>query len=254
MPLFDTHCHLDCEEFDADREQVVANCKKIGVEYMLLPGITAATWPRLQALAATDPAMFYVALGLHPIYLAEHHETHLELLQQKIAAGGVHAVGEIGLDFFVGNLDPERQTFFFERQLDIAKQANLPVILHVRKAHDQVLSLLRKKKLKGGIVHAYSGSEQQAQVYVDLGFKIGIGGTVTYERANKVRRLAQTLPLSAIVLETDAPDISPVKHKGERNSPEYLLEVLDEVARLRQTAAAIVAKDLLHHSQSLFES
>jgi TatD DNase family protein len=152
------------------------------------------------------------------------------------------AVGEIGLDFFLTELDRNRQQSIFEAQLQLAQAAQLPVLLHVRKAHDQVLATLRRIRVKGGIAHAFNGSLQQAQHYLELGFKLGFGGTLTYDRSSKIRQLAQELPVEAIVLETDAPDMVVAQHRGERNSPEYLTHVLSALAELRQMDAMTLAQ------------
>jgi TatD DNase family protein len=154
----------------------------------------------------------------------------------------VIAIGEIGLDHHVAGLDPERQTWLLERQLAIARAAGLPVLLHVRKAHDEMLALLRRQPVPaGGIAHAFNGSLQQARQYLELGFKLGFGGMLTFERSRKLRRLATELPLDALVLETDAPDMTVASHHGERNSPEYLPEVLETLARLRDLEPSEVA-------------
>jgi TatD DNase family protein len=143
------------------------------------------------------------------------------------------AVGEIGLDYFVADLDRDRQRGFFSAQLAIARDADLPVLLHVRKAHDQVLAALKLGDVRGGIAHAFNGSLPQARQYIDLGFKLGFGGMLTYERSRKLRALAHALPLSAIVLETDAPDMTVARHRGGRNSPEYLPDCLTALAEVR---------------------
>ncbi|MDH5547357.1 MAG: TatD family hydrolase [Gammaproteobacteria bacterium] len=232
MEYFDTHCHLDCPEFDHDREQVIANCDRLGVTHLLIPAIAASNWDDVLKTAALKES-YYPALGMHPVYIEDHIPQHLEQLEDYVERFKPVAIGEIGLDFFVNGLDRARQLAMFEAQLDLAKRKDLPVVLHVRKAHDDVLKLLRRKKLRGGFVHAFSGSEQQAQQYIDLGFLLGFGGTLSYDRAQKLRRLVTTLPLEHIAFETDAPDIAPANHRGERNSPEYLTDTVQLVANLR---------------------
>ena len=251
LRLFDSHCHLDCEEFESDRAQVLARCKALGLVGIALPGVTEAGWDRLLNTAASDP-IFYPTLGLHPVYIAEHQDAHLIRLEREVAGRNLAAIGEIGLDYFVDGLDYARQMVIFKAQLAIAAAAKLPVMLHVRKAHDEVLACLRRSPNFGGVVHAFSGSEQQAQTYVDLGFKLGFGGATTYNRALKLRRLARDLPLSAIVLETDAPDIPLSTHRGERNSPEYLPEVLACIAQLRSESEAHVAEETTRNAMGLF--
>ncbi len=232
MDLVDTHCHLDVEEFDADREAVIARAQAAGVRQVVVPAVDAAHWQGLLALCRSRPGL-YAALGMHPIYLQRHRREHLRALVDAVAAEQPVAVGEIGLDYYVADADLDGQRALFAAQLDIAGDAGLPVILHVRKAHDDVLGILRQHPVKGGIVHAFNGSLQQADQYLQLGFSFGFGGMLTYERSRKLRSLARELPLEAIVLETDAPDMTVASHHGERNSPEYLPECLQALAEAR---------------------
>lgn len=241
MDLIDTHCHLDVEAFDADRAAVLERCRSAGIRQIVVPAIHAAGWGKLLQLCRKEVGL-YPALGLHPVYIESHQESDLHALEEKLHVENPVAVGEIGLDFFITDLDREQQQKFFEAQLQLARDAGLPVLLHVRKAHDQVLAALRRARVKGGIAHAFNGSPQQAQQYLDLGFKLGFGGTLTYQRSNKIRQLAQTLPIEAIVLETDAPDMVVSQHRGERNSPEYLTHVLSALAEVRQMDPAILAQ------------
>ena len=241
MLLVDTHCHIDVAEFDIDRECVLQNCRAAGIEKIVVPAVEQVSWQNLLDICNYNVGL-YPALGMHPIYLEHHQSSHLSLLEKQIALSKPVAVGEIGLDFYVKELDRDAQISLFEAQLQIAKDADLPVLLHVRKAHDQVLSMLKKIKVKGGISHAFNGSLQQAQQYIDLGFKLGFGGTMTYEGSRNIRQLATTLPLDSIVLETDAPDMVVEQHRGERNSPEYLLDCLTALATLRNMSKEDVAR------------
>ncbi|MTW21508.1 TatD family hydrolase [Allochromatium palmeri] len=245
MTLIDTHCHIDVVEFDADRAAVLERARAAGVEALVVPAIDAAGWDGLLALCASAPSAWprlYPALGLHPVYLETHRETDLQRLEALVAEPPL-AIGEIGLDYHVAGLDPERQARLLDRQLSIARAAGLPVLLHVRKAHDAMLTLLRRQPVSaGGIAHAFSGSLQQAHQYLDLGFKLGFGGMLTFERSRRLRRLASELPLDALVLETDAPDMTVASHQGERNSPEYLPDVVLTLARLRDLEPSEVAE------------
>lgn len=242
MELIDSHCHIDVSEFDADRAAVLARCRRAGVTRLVVPAVDAARWPGLIALCRAETGL-YPALGLHPIYLQQHGDGAVQWLEQQLAiTPEVVAIGEIGLDFYVAELDRQQQQVLFEAQLTLARDANLPVLLHIRKAHDQVLSTLRRIRVKGGIAHAFSGSMEQARQFIELGFKLGFGGTMTYAGANKIRRLARELPLAAIVLETDAPDMVGEAHRGQRNSPEYLPEYLQALAQLRGEDAASIAR------------
>lgn len=241
MKLIDTHCHLDVDDFDADRSAILERCRAAGISRIVVPAIHAAGWGKLLALSHQEKGL-YPALGLHPVYIDSHSDRDLTALEEKLSADNPIAVGEIGLDYFLAELDHQRQQEIFEAQLHIAREARLPVILHVRKAHDQVLATLRRIRVPGGIAHAFNGSMQQAQQYLELGFKLGFGGTLTYERSQKIRQLAHDLPLDAIVLETDAPDMVVSQHRGERNSPEYLSEILAALAEVRQEDASSLAQ------------
>jgi len=253
MPLIDTHCHLDVAAFDEDRDRVLNRARQAGVTRIVVPGIAAAGWERLLALCTGEKGL-YPALGLHPLFLDRHRPADLPALATAIARHAPVAVGEIGLDFYPPDVDREGQTALFEAQLRIARESSLPVLLHVRKAHDETLKLLRRFRLpRGGICHAFNGSLQQARQYIDLGFKLGFGGMLTHERSHKLHRLARELPLEALVLETDAPDMPPASHRGQRNSPEYLPEVLQTLARLRVQDATEIAAQTTANAIDLLE-
>ncbi|MFP5507187.1 MAG: TatD family hydrolase [Gammaproteobacteria bacterium] len=232
MELIDTHCHIDVEDFDADRDAVLARARQAGVTRMVVPAVMATGWRNLLDLCRRETGLL-PTLGLHPVYLDRHRDTDVEALAEWVARERPVAIGEIGLDYFVEALDRQRQQRLFEAQLEVARTAGLPVILHVRKAHDQVLAALKRLRAPGGIAHAFNGSLQQARQYIELGFKLGFGGMLTYERSNKLRALARELPLEALVLETDAPDLTVAAHRGERNSPEYLPDCLRALAEVR---------------------
>lgn len=249
--MIDTHCHLDVEAFDPDRAEVIAAARNAGVGAMVVPGISAEGWGALLSLCASE-ADLYPALGLHPIFLERHRDAHLSELERLIDELRPIAVGEIGLDFFLRDLDRERQRTLFEAQLELAAAASLPVIIHARKSHDQVLAALKRIRVPGGIAHAFNGSRQQAGKYMDLGFKLGVGGMLTFERSTKLRALARNLPLEALVLETDAPDMAVAAHRGERNSPEFLPDVLAALADVRREAPALVAAQTTRNARELF--
>ena len=239
-PLIDSHCHLDLPPFDRDRQQVIRNAKKKGVIAFIVPGTTAAGWPKLLALCQETPGL-YPALGLHPYFMADHLPEHLEKLRLLAGMQRPVALGEIGLDFQLPNPDKPAQQALFRAQLALAAELELPVILHVRKAHEAVLAALQEIPVPGGICHAFNGSVQQAERYMKLGFMFGFGGMITYARSRRLHRLLCALPLSHLVLETDAPDMSGARHRGQRNSPEYLPEILRAVARLRGLPQAQIA-------------
>jgi TatD DNase family protein len=241
MLLFDSHCHLDAAEFDPDRAAVLAAARAAAVADILIPGVARRAWPQLRDLCRAEPGL-HAALGLHPVYLEEHAQADLTILESVVATQPPTAIGEIGLDYFVTGLDRTRQMRLFEAQLAIAGSANLPVILHVRKAHDEVLGVLRRHRIPGGIAHAFNGSLDQAHRYIDLGFKLGFGGMLTYERSRRLRTLARALPAASLVLETDAPDLTPAPYHGTRNEPAYLGFCLTALARLREEDPALVAE------------
>ena len=231
--MIDSHCHLDALEFDADRDAVHARALAAGVDGMVIPAVERANFAAVAALCR-DYAGCHPAYGIHPMYVDRAEEGDLIALRATLQREAAVAVGEIGLDNFVPARNTERQTFYFTEQLKIARDFDLPVILHVRKAIDEVLRELRKYKVRGGIAHAFNGSRQQADEFIKLGFKLGFGGAMTWSRALRIRELATTLPLECIVLETDSPDIPPewLGQQG-RNEPAELSRIADVLADLR---------------------
>ncbi|MEO6362100.1 MAG: TatD family hydrolase [Caldimonas sp.] len=207
----DTHCHLDAGDFDADRDEVVARARAAGVRQIVLPAVNAANFEQVRALAHRHDLAY--ALGIHPMCTDAAGDDELGALREALATHAADprlvAVGEIGLDHFIAGLDRARQAKFFVAQLRLAAEFSLPVLLHVRSAIDTVLAHLRRVEVPGGIAHAFNGSEQQAEVFIALGFRLGFGGALTFERALRIRRVAAAVPLQAIVMETDAPDIAP---------------------------------------------
>lgn len=240
--LIDTHCHLDAAEFNADRAQVAQSALDHEVGIIVVPAVHRDNFQIVTALSKQFPQCAH-ALGIHPLYVENSQPEDIHLLRQCLEENQAVAVGEIGLDFYVEGYNRERQEYFFVEQLKLAKAFNLPVILHVRGAIDTTLKHLRTFKLDGGIAHAFNGSEQQAHEFIKLGFKLGFGGAMTYPRALKLRHLAAHLPIEAIVLETDAPDIPPewVGHNG-RNSPDQLHKIAQVLAELRQLDMAKIVE------------
>ncbi len=231
--LFDTHCHLDIERHFPNFEAELKETRRAGVSNLVLAGVVRDNWQRIIELSTKFHGV-HAAPGLHPMYLKYHQSKDLDELDALSQSEGIVAIGEVGLDYFIPDVDRVEQQILFESQIDIASRASLPLLLHVRKAHDQVLSTLRRKKFhNGGIVHAFNGSYQQASHFINLGFMIGICGTVTYERSRKIRNVAAMLPLESLVLETDAPDIPPVTHWKEKNRSAYLPEVLNALTQIR---------------------
>ncbi len=250
----DTHCHLDAAEFAPDREAVVARARAAHVEQIVIPAVRAADFERVHDLAHAHG--FVYALGIHPLYTPQAVDEDFETLERCLARwrddARLVAVGEIGLDFFVRSIDPGRQERFYLRQLAMAREHGLPVLLHVRRSADALLKGLRRACAVGGIAHAFNGSFQQAQAFIDLGFKLGFGGAMTFDRALQLRRLAVDLPLQALVLETDAPDMPPhwlyrtaaerAQGLQSRNEPCELPRIAAALAGLRGLDLAEVAR------------
>lgn len=241
--LIDTHCHLDAAEFDADRDAVASQARQAGVGIIVVPSVEPNNFQQVIDISAQYPQCCY-ALGMHPMYIdnaspSDIKALHALIRQQLSIENKLVAVGEIGLDLFVTKQNRETQEYFFAEQLKIANECNLPVILHVRRAVDEVLKYLRRHKVSGGIAHAFNGSRQQAEAFIQLGFKLGFGGAMTYPRALNIRELATNLPLESIVLETDAPDIPPqwIGTKA-RNSPAELVKIAQVLADLRDMEVA----------------
>ncbi len=239
MTLIDTHCHLDADVFDVDREQVLQQSQAAGVGMIVIPAVMPSNFTKVAALSKQYAQCCY-ALGIHPMFIDDVSPSDIARLNASVtealaADNQLVAIGEIGLDFFTTKQNRETQEYFFCEQLKVAQTHDLPVILHVRNAIDDVLKHLRQVKVKGGIAHAFNGSLQQAETFIKLGFKLGFGGAMTYPRALKIRALAKNLPLDAIVLETDAPDMPPTwLEKKERNTPESILKIAETLAALRR--------------------
>ena len=249
--LVDSHSHLDADEFDPDRHQVIARARAAGVTRQIVPAVSAAGWEKLRALCAAEAGLF-PAYGLHPMYLPEHRPEHLVALRECIKREHPVAVGECGLDFFVEGLDVSQQSLYFDGQLRLARDFELPVIVHARRAVDAVMAAIRRFGPLRGVIHSFSGSADQAKRLYDLGFLIGLGGPVTYERANRLRTLAAQLPIEYLLLETDAPDQPDSGHRGQRNEPSRLTTVRDTIAGLRGVEPEAVAHATTANAERLF--
>lgn len=251
MDLVDTHVHLDDPAFDDDRDAVVARARAAGVRQQVVPAIDASTWPRLRDCCAADPGL-HAAYGLHPLLLAHHRDEHLEQLRDWIDRERPVAVGECGLDYYVEDLDREAQRHFFEAQLRIAREFDLPVIVHARRAVEDVIIAIRKVGNLRGVVHSFAGSVEQARQLCDVGFLLGFGGPATYPRANRIRKVVATVPLAQLLLETDAPDQPLCGHQGQRNEPCRLPGVLAAIAAIRSEDEAAVAAATTANAERLF--
>ncbi|WP_223159264.1 TatD family hydrolase [Vibrio sp. Y2-5] len=254
LRLFDTHCHFDFDEFAASFSEQMSAATQAHVEKIIIPSVGLSNWLRVKNLATQYPVTLRYALGFHPYFLEHFSDEQLQLLEDELSQreSACVAVGECGLDAMVA-VDASLQERVFIAQLAMAQHAHLPLILHSRKTHNRLLQLIKQHRFtQGGVLHAFSGSEQQARQFIDLGFKIGVGGVITYPRANKTRQAISQLPIESLVLETDAPDMPLFGRQGEANHPKYLIHVLEELAVLRDTNKEKLASQLWANSIELF--
>lgn len=249
--LFDSHSHLDAPEFDADREAVVARARAAGVAAQLLPAIDAAGWEGIAALCDRHCGL-YPAWGLHPLLLEQHRPEHLVQLRQRLRDDRPRAIGECGLDFYVEGLDPGTQRTYFHAQLELAREFDLPVVVHARRAVEEVTQAIKRTGGLRGVVHSFSGSPEQARQLVDLDFHLGLGGPVTYERARKLHAVVRGMPLERLLLETDSPDQPLSGHQGLRNEPCRIAQVAQAIADLRGEAVETIARATTANACRLF--
>ena len=256
--LIDTHCHLDAAEFNADRPALLAAATMAGVGEIWVPSVAVANFQAVRDCSRQFPNC-RAAYGIHPMYTTAAEEADLATLAQWLARERPFAVGEIGLDAFVPGLDWQRQLHFFSGQLKLARDLHLPVLLHVRHAVDAVLKQLRMVFGKqaadspGGIAHAFNGSMQQAEAFLKLGFKLGFGGAATFSGSSRIHRLLRELPLDAIVLETDAPDMPPTWLRGGRNTPQQLPAIAASIAAVRQIPVAELIRATTENARALLD-
>ena len=261
MPFFDTHTHLDYLHHDTGEPlaQLVDNAKQVDVQKILIVAVKEPDFKTIQNMTALFPEHLYCGLGLHPLYIKEHQEHDLEILDTALSVRDQNctAVAEIGLECAIPDLLTDelwqKQQHFLESQLYLAKKYNLSVNLHSRKSHEQLFRFLKQANLtKCGVVHGFSGSYDQAKRFVDLGYKIGVGGTITYERANKTRQAIAKLPLEALVLETDTPDMPVFGFQGQPNRPERIVHTFEALCRLRSENAEVIKETAWQNSLTLF--
>lgn len=249
--LIDSHCHLDAPEFDSDRAQVIARARKAGVDRQIVPAIDAAGWPGLRSVCAADHGL-YPAYGLHPVYLHKHRPQHLVQLRQWIERERPVAVGECGLDYFIDGFDADAQQVYFDGQLALACEFDLPLVVHARRSVEATIVAIKRHSGVRGVVHSFSGSPEQARQLWQLGFLIGLGGPVTHDRAHRLRKLVATMPLEFLLLETDAPDQPDAGIRGQRNEPARLTEILWTIAGLRSEDPAVIAAATTTNAERLF--
>ena len=252
MELIDSHCHLDDDRFDLDRDAVVARAKSLNINKIVIPATTANRWAKVKQVAGTYDGV-YPAYGMHPMFIEQHQAMHIRELDEWLGREKPVAVGECGIDFYDSRIDEKWQKQLFSEQLQLAANHQLPVIVHARKAMDEVISLLKKNTPAGGVIHSFSGSLQQAQQLIDLGFKLGIAATVGFERDKKLRSVVAGVPDYGLLLESDAPDQPGADHRGERNEPAYIIEHLKTIAVLRETSESDLAEIFRKNSHNLFK-
>lgn len=254
MRFIDTHCHFDFPPFVDDAEGSIALAAQSGVERIIVPSVDASRFARVSQLAQQHEAL-YAALGLHPINIATHSDADVEALEGWLQTPDSKrvAIGEIGLDLYMQDAQFDKQTRLLDAQLQLAKRYDLPVILHSRRTHDQLALHLRRHNLpRRGVVHGFAGSLQQAERFIQLGYAIGVGGTLTYERASKTRNTLATLPLTSLLLETDAPDMPLQGFQGQPNRPERARNVFEVLCQLRRESPDVIADALWQNSLRVF--
>jgi len=249
--IFDSHSHLDAPEFDQDRAAVIERARAAGVLDQLVPAIDQASWPKLRETCRCAPGL-HAAYDLHPLLLDRHRPEHLVELASWLEREQPSAVGECGLDYFVPGLDPATQRSYFQRQLELAREFDLPVVVHARRAVEEVIAMLRRLPGLRGVVHSYSGSEEQARQLFSIGFMLGFGGPATYERAKRIRRVVASMPLEFLLLETDSPDQPDASRRGQRNEPAHIHAALETIAQLRHTSAEDLAAATTANARRLF--
>ena len=252
LPLIDSHSHFDDASFDPDRAAALARAHAAGVARQVVPAVSAPLWGHQREVCAEHPGL-YPAYGLHPMYLEVHRAEHLDELQQWIEREKPVAVGECGLDFYVEGLDRAAQWRYFDAQLQLARQFDLPVILHARRCVEEMLLHLRGYAGLRGVVHSFAGSLEQAKRLIEQGFYLSFGGPITYPRAARLHRVLKELPRDALLLETDAPDQPLQGRQGMRNEPAWLPEVLEAAAAVRGEDPAELAQAAWDNTVKLFD-
>ena len=250
--IIDSHCHLDFKIFNADRDQVIERAKQVGVNKIIIPGVMHQTWDDIK-LCCESHSHLYPCYGLHPSFIDQHKKSDLQSLREYIENNNPVAIGECGLDFYLKDLDPDKQLFYFEQQLDIALEFELPVVIHARKSTEAVINAIKKRSGLRGMIHSYSGSYEQAIKLIDLNFYLSFGGPITYEKSSRLRSVVKSLPLNSLLIETDAPDQLMSNALTRRNEPSFIIEVIKHIAHLHNTTEQEVARITSENAKKLFQ-
>ncbi|MCW8933174.1 MAG: TatD family hydrolase [Gammaproteobacteria bacterium] len=250
--IIDSHCHIDFDAFDDDRAQVIQRANQAGIKKIIIPGVINDTWDKIIS-CCNEFTGLYPCFGLHPYFTNKHQPQHLLNLKNYLDKHKPVAVGECGLDFFLKDLDEHQQRFYFEQQLDIALEFNLPVVIHARKSTEAVIKAIKKRPGLRGMIHSYSGSYEQALQLIKLGFYLSFGGPVTYEKSTRLRKMLQKLPLDSVLVETDAPDQPPVSAKNNRNEPLFILDVIESIASLHNSSTETISSITSKNAGDLFK-
>lgn len=249
--LIDSHCHIDFSDFDEDRSAVLQTALDANIKHIIVPAIAADSWARVKNICQASHQL-HPAYGLHPYFIDRHELDHIKALDEWLSNEKAIGVGECGLDYYLKNLNKIKQLEIFEAQLELALKHQLPVIIHSRKATEQVIQSIKKYPGLRGMMHSYSGSLEQARQLIDLGFYISFGGAITYENATRLRAVVKQIPLTALLIETDAPDQPGSKYYGERNEPVFILDVVQTLADLKTLPAESIANATSDNASSLF--
>ncbi len=253
MKLIDTHTHLYLDNFDADRNEIIQNAIDNGVEIMLLPAIDSTTFNSMVGLSKDYPVNCIPMIGLHPTSVKDNYEEEMEMVENKLKKGGYIAMGEIGIDLYWDKTHIDKQRDAFKRQLNLAKKYKLPVVIHTRDSFDDIYPIVKEEctdDLKG-VFHCFTGSETEARKIIDLGFKMGIGGIITFKNSG-LDKVVTTIPLEHLLLETDAPFLTPAPFRGKRNQSAYLTYIAEKLAEVKNIGIGEVAEVTTMNAAELF--
>ena len=252
--FIDTHCHLDFSSFAGNEAYYLQKAQEKGVSKFIVPSVNQSNWARVVSLSQQYESIYY-ALGVHPLFISDDYQNEIDLLTRFVQdhRGKCVAIGECGLDFWEPESNREIQIRVFRAQCLLAKQYQLPLIIHSRKSHDVIFNILREMKLdRGGVIHGFSGSFQQAEQFIQLGFYIGVGGVISYERAIKTKNAIAQIPLDKILFETDSPDMPLSGFQGEINTPDKVVNLCDYLSMIRKESKQSIANVVYKNTTSLF--